>query len=563
MRHAVYCATRNLYDVMELAAKSLVANSHVDKVHFLIEDPEFPRELPGFVECHDVSGQEWIDRNGPNAKSRWTWMVLVRAALCHILPDVDRVLSLDCDTIVHADATPIWSLPVDDCYYAAVTERHKSTDGLQYGNFGVVLFNLEKLRDGKADECIDVINRCRYSWPEQDVFNYLCQGRILEMPRKYNDMGFNGVTENPAITHYAGQPNDSWTSLREPSMYREMSWDEVLDMRDTMGYRDKLVMFTSDHSLERAENLRAVYEAYKLPKRFVQGTAHMEHAAWDGYAAVVCDTLPRYMPDKGGCKSIVIGHGITGDKKYALDEKRRGIDARAFQQIDASVNASTKTVDIMASQFGIPAERVYPLGMPRTDAYVGKRKGDGGTYMAKYRRAYLYAPTYRGRNDGRSLPRIDWEKLDGLLDDDEIVVVKRHYFQRNPIVMGEVDHIMEEPPSVASAPYLIDCDVLLTDYSSILFDGYVLGKPSVLTVDDMDAYMETRGMYLDYPGQYSSRHLCAEGHEEELLAMLREAAENGFNETERECLDLVADMCDGNSAKRVCRLILGLMAPDK
>ena len=35
MKHAVYAATRNLYGQMELAAKSLVANSDVDVVHFL------------------------------------------------------------------------------------------------------------------------------------------------------------------------------------------------------------------------------------------------------------------------------------------------------------------------------------------------------------------------------------------------------------------------------------------------------------------------------------------------------------------------------------------------
>ena len=319
------------------------------------------------------------------------------------------------------------------------------------------------------------------------------------------------------------------------------------------------VLFTSEHDLSRAENLRAVWDAYDGDKDFTQGIWHMRYAPDNGYSAVVCDSLPAYMPDKGGCKSIVIGHGMTGDKLYALDEKRDGIDKRAFAQIDASVNASTKTVDIMVSQFGIPAERVHPLGMPRTDAYVGKAKGDGGTYMAKYRRAYFYAPTFRGPNDGDRLPRIDWAKVDRALEDDEIIVVKRHYFQREPIVTGDVERVVEIPPSEASAPYLIDCDVLLTDYSSIMFDGYVLGKPSVLAVDDMDAYLSTRGMYFDYPSQYSSRWLRAEGNEGRLLDTLREAASGGMTDTERECADLVADMCDGRSCERVCDLIRSMV----
>ena len=63
-KHAVYCATRNLYGDMEAAAKSLVANSDVDRVHFLIEDAAFPSELPGIIECHGVSSQEFFASKG-------------------------------------------------------------------------------------------------------------------------------------------------------------------------------------------------------------------------------------------------------------------------------------------------------------------------------------------------------------------------------------------------------------------------------------------------------------------------------------------------------------------
>ena len=555
MRHAVYCGTRNVYSQMEAAAKSLVANTQVDIVHFLIEDAEFPRPLPDFVKVHDVSGQTWFDRNGPNAKTGWTWMVLMRAALCHVLSDVDVVLSMDVDTICHGDASGVWELPIGDCYYAAVMEQHKSTYGLQYANFGVVLFNLAKLRDGKADECIAVLNRHKFTWPEQDAMNYLCQGRICEMPKKYNDMAFNGYAEEPVITHYAGQRNDSWTSERLPTMFAEMPWEEAISMHALVGRRVGKVMFTSDHDLERAENLRAVYEAYKLPKEFVRDTRNMAYAARKGYAAVVVDTLPRTIHDKGDCKSIVINHGIIG-KRYALDEPRGGIDTDAFKQIDAALCPSTKTVGIVAGMFGIPPGKVHALGFPRTDMLIGKKKGDGGTFMARYKRAYLYVPTYR---DFGHLPRIDWARMDALLEDDEIVVVKRHYFQREPIVTQDVMHIAEVLRTEATAPYLLDCDVVLSDYSAIIADAYIAGKPAVLTTDDMGEYLAKRGMYLDYPSQYCSRTLVAEGHEEELIAMLREAAENGMGDVERAFADTCADMCDGHAAERVCKLVMDML----
>lgn len=555
LRHAAYCGTQNVYSQMETAAKSLVANTKVDVVHFLIEDDEFPTELPSIVQVHNVSNQEWFDLNGPNARTGWTWMVLMRAALCHVLPDVDVVLSLDCDTVCHGDATDIWDLPIDGCYYAGVSERHKSVDGLQYANMGVALFNLAKLRDGKADEVIGVINSHKFTWPEQDAFNYLCQGRICEMPRKYNDMAFNGYADGPVITHYAGQRNDAWTTEHLPSMFAAMPWNEVMAMHELAGKRVGKVMFTSDHDLERAENLRAVYEAYELPKEFVRDTRNMAFAARRGFAAVVCDTLPRTMHDKGDCKSIVIDHGIIG-KTYALDEPRGGIDTDAFEQIDAALCSSTKTVGIVAGMFGIPTDKVHALGFPRTDQYIGKSKGDGGTFMAKYKRAYLYVPTYR---DFGWLPRIDWEKLDALMDDDEILVAKRHYFQSEPLVTQDVEHIAEVLRTEATTPYLLDCDVVMSDYSGMIADAYVAGKPTVLTVDDMDEYLAKRGMYLDYPSQYGSRTIVAEGNEESLLEMLREAAENGMGKVERAFADTVADMCDGHAAERVCKLVMSML----
>lgn len=558
MKHAVFCATRNLYGDMEAAARSLVANTDVDRVHFLIEDVHFPRPLPDIVECHDVSGQAFFPMEGPNTSTFWTWMVLMRAALCHVLPDVDKVLSMDCDAFCVRDASGIWDMELGDDYFAGVIERGKSDGDKRYANFGVVMLNLDALRDGKADEAIHALNVRRYDFPEQDVMNELCQGRIRELGTEWNAMPFNEKVDNPRIIHYAGTRREKWLDNPEARLFVEMTWDEAMEIHNTMAYAGKPVMFTSDHKLERAENLRAVWGAYKGPKEFVQGSWRMAEAARNGYAAVVCDTLPRYMPDKGDCKSIVINHGIIG-KKYALNEPRSGIDTEAFKQIDATISASTHLVDIIAGQFGLPVEKVHAVGFPRTDQYIGAKKGDGETFLARYKRAYLFVPTYRGEADGGHVPRIDWTEVDAMLEDDEIVVVKRHYFQLEPIVTQNVDRIVEVPPSEVSTPYLIDCDVVVTDYSSIMQDGYLLGKPSVLTIDDMDEYLSTRGMDLEFPADYSSRTIAAEGHEAELLAMLREAAENGMGKVERRHVELTANMCDGNAAKRVCELVDSLL----
>lgn len=558
MKHAVYCATRNMYDDMETAAKSLVANSDVDRVHFLIEDAEFPRPLPDFIECHDVSGQEWFPDDGPNARKRWTYMVLMRTVLCHVLPDVDMVLSLDCDAIAVGDCSAIWDTDMGGCYLAGVRERWiGGRPGTQYVNMGVSLHNLAMLRDGKADEIVGVLNSHEFAWPDQDAMNWLCNGRIKELDGSWCHCPWTvEPTEPKRIIHYAAanhwKPN--WREEPTTAKYREMSWDDVIASREYAGM--PTVLFASNHSLERDESIRAVWDAYKGPKRLIKPVEAIANVR--GYPVVVTDTLTPYVPDKDFIL-VNVGHGITGEKKYALDEKRPGIDPRALAQTDYHVCASTKTVDIVARQFGIPLENVQALGFPRSDFIIGKKKGNGGTFMAKFERAYLYAPTFRGHNDGDRLPRIDWAKLDAMMDDDEVLVVKRHYFTAKELVGGKYPHIVEVTNADGISPHLVDCDVLISDYSSVMFEAMLLNVPVVLACDDYEAYLRTRGMYFDYPEGYSGRWIMAEGNEEGLLAMMREAAANGPTDTEKALVDTVADMCDGHASERVCDFIRSLM----
>ena len=202
---AVYTGSRNLYADMVTAVKSMLTNSDVDRIYLLIEDDEFPFSLPECVTTFNVSGQLYFRPDGPNMGSRYTYLAMMRAALAKVFPDLDRILSLDVDTIVDKDISEVWELPIDDCYYAASVEKHRCYEGLLYTNTGVALYNLKKLRDdGKVDEVIDVLNTRRYTWVEQDVFNYLCQGRIAEMPSKYNVNTWTEPTGDPRILHYAG-----------------------------------------------------------------------------------------------------------------------------------------------------------------------------------------------------------------------------------------------------------------------------------------------------------------------------------------------------------------------
>ena len=314
------------------------------------------------------------------------------------------------------------------------------------------------------------------------------------------------------------------------------------------------VLFSSDRPLERAENLKAVWDAYEGPKEFMQYIPRACAALSPKYSVFVCDCTPQYSATKGDITTIFVGHGVLCDKLYGLDRNeghRAGVE-----QVDYAVTPEGITREHTATALGLPLERVLPLGFPMADRYHGKVKGDGGTVLSAFKRAYLYVPTWRPHGTP-TLPRIDWAKLDEMMADDEVIVVKRHMCTANPLVGKHLRHVKEYDRMVPSVPFLIDCDVLVTDFSSILIDGYILGKPSVLVTDGAEGFNEAHGLYEKYPDFYGSRSVHAEGDEKGLLEAMRAAYSAGMGETEYECLKATAGECDGHSAERVAHLIRG------
>ena len=306
----------------------------------------------------------------------------------------------------------------------------------------------------------------------------------------------------------------------------------------------KPVLFASTKPLERAENLKAVYDAFDGSKAFVQVDPWRHHADITSgkYDLMVIDEYPTETPGK----IILLGHGIAGGKTSGLEQPHPYMNESNSKLITYTITTSPGTVGLVARYEGVKPETVLPLGMPRTDKYIGKKKGDGYTELAD-KKAYLYAPTYRNKEE-TPMPLIDWQWLDEQLSDDELIVVKPH-MMTSKMLHREYDHIKEVSSRWASDKYLYDCDVLITDYSSIMFDGYLLGKPCVL-FEKNKGYLDTRGMYLEYPYQYSSRYVT---NEKDLLDAVRSA--DGLTEVEKDCLKLVAESCDGEATKRVCDLI--------
>lgn len=165
-----------------------------------------------------------------------------RLFLPEILPDIEKVLYLDCDTLNVAGLIDLWECKIDDYYLAGIKDTvssvHRKRIGLSdndvYVNSGVILMNLRKWReDGIGDKIIDYIENRKsdITLPDQDGINVVCKNSILELEPKYNVMSplflmsykniigyFNlhnyyleneilKAKKNPVIIHFTGYPD--------------------------------------------------------------------------------------------------------------------------------------------------------------------------------------------------------------------------------------------------------------------------------------------------------------------------------------------------------------------
>ena len=223
MRAAVYAGTRNVYQDMIPSMKSLLIHSNVEKIYFLIEDDEFPYELPPEVECINISHQQWfLPETCPNMKNRCSYMVLLRVVFSKIFPHLDRILTIDNDTIVRENISELWDLDLTDYYLAGCPEYKKTTNNHIYINMGLAMLNLKKFRDdGMDDQLLYDLNTYYFNEAEQSAINQACQGHLLVLDSMYNKNNYTSpIVSKEKIMHYAA--TKGWQNFPLISKYRDI-----------------------------------------------------------------------------------------------------------------------------------------------------------------------------------------------------------------------------------------------------------------------------------------------------------------------------------------------------
>jgi CDP-glycerol glycerophosphotransferase len=169
---------------------------------------------------------------------------------------------------------------------------------------------------------------------------------------------------------------------------------------------------------------------------------------------------------------------------------------------DLVLSTSPGMTPVLAQAFAVPPARCLELGYPRNDHLLDGRVGPGGLvddrFVARLRNAKVvgYFPTFR--DDSVSIPggAPVIEQLAEIVGrQDAVLLFKSHDASEVDVVEG--GSLVVLPGEADLNAYLGLCDILVTDYSSVASDFLLLGRPIVLFVPDLEAYVEARGFALD------------------------------------------------------------------
>lgn len=228
---------------------------------------------------------------------------------------------------------------------------------------------------------------------------------------------------------------------------------------------------------------------------------------------------PSYLKKKKGNIYIQTWHG-TPLKKLGLDMdfvnmggyQDIGEYTRIFKQNtsrwDFLISQNEYSTNIFKSAFAFDKE-ILQIGYPRNDVLVHHSKKQIEEIKEKMgiptnKKVVLYAPTWRDNlydQEGKykfKLP-IDLSTFQRVLGKSYDLLLKPHYLITDQLDITGYEQCVKicDIKQDIQELYLI-ADILITDYSSVMFDYSILGRPIIFFMYDIEEYRsEVREFYFD------------------------------------------------------------------
>lgn len=338
--------------------------------------------------------------------------------------------------------------------------------------------------------------------------------------------------------------------------------------------RKRVFFYTPRSNNVLLENSKAVYEALDCKKVvFARSGKHSRLEQWKvkyylfTSKVIVTDDYCDYMGRvelKPEQKFIQIWHACGAFKKFGLDyllndrQKEKGIHG----QYDVVCVSSEDIRSDYAGAFGISVDKVQALGVPRTDIFydvhlIQMRKEQFYKEHPEFieKRIILYCPTFREKRGIKVAndPQIDWNTFSEILPRDTVLLIKNHpRVKKDLLDGGSYSNIFNIDENTTTL--MMIADIMVTDYSSVIFECCILNMPVIFYCPDYEEY--ERDFYLEFPEDtYGDFTVNQEEFQEAVLRNLK----NPNLEKLEVFREKYMSACDGHSAERIADLIKKLV----
>ncbi len=255
--------------------------------------------------------------------------------------------------------------------------------------------------------------------------------------------------------------------------------------------------------------------------QLVAGTREHYEALAQARYVVSNDLLPVWYRKRAGQFYLQTWHG-TPLKRIGLDiaspRRPNTLAYLARQDEDTprwdlllSPNAFSTAIFRQAFAFG---GEIAETGYPRNDILSSRQRAERAAqvrallHIPAGQRVVLYVPTWRDdafQQAGRYRfdLRLDLDAVSEALGEDHVILLRAHFNVRDPLAERDLGAGLMDVtgyPDIADL-YLIS-DVLVTDYSSAMFDFAVTGRPILFFTYDLERYRDQlRGFYFDFEAE--------------------------------------------------------------
>lgn len=285
--------------------------------------------------------------------------------------------------------------------------------------------------------------------------------------------------------------------------------------------------------------------------------------------------MPNYIRKRKGVHYIQTWHG-TPLKKLALDMDSVNMAGETdIEKYKRSFFVNTRTWDYLISQNHYSTEifrrafafdkTMLEIGYPRNDVlfygnnteYIRNLKKQFGLPLD--RKVILYAPTWRdneyySKGAYKFKSPMDFSLLQKELGEEYVCIVKYHYLVQDNIDWSTYGGFVYEFNMCEdiSSLYLIS-DILITDYSSVMFDYSLLRRPMFFYTYDLEEYRDNlRGFYFDFLAEAPGPIVATT---EELVASVKNYERSVYEEKYNAFMLKYNHADDGKASAKVSELI--------